>query len=63
MGMGNLFEDDLLDLLFTNVARPDMLFPFNAPEPRLLDAIIGTVFIMLPITPIAYYIWKWVGWL
>ena len=64
MGISNLFEDDLLDLLFTGtVAGPSRTFPFGVEEPRLFDAIIGTIFIMTPITAFAYYTWQWLGWL
>ncbi len=62
MSMINLFEDDLLNLLFTNCTSTERCFPFNATEPRWIDALVGTVIIMVPIVPTAYYFWRWMGW-
>ncbi len=66
MNLGDLFEDDLLDLIFTNCAETYGMqgsFPLRDVRPSVWDAIMGTLFIMIPITPAAYYFWQWMGWL
>lgn len=58
-----LIRNDILDLIVAECTGEwQYSLPLQDIEPRLLDNLMGTLLVMIPIVFASYYFWQLVGW-